>query len=60
MKHNRTTTKSGPYFLSTVAEPRFREDLVGWGTYMNPILDLLAEVLVGGPNSQKLLVGLSS
>ena len=32
MEHNRTSTKSVPFFMALVLEPEFGQDLVRWGT----------------------------
>ena len=32
MEHNRTSTKSVPFFVALVSEPEFGQDLVWWGT----------------------------
>ena len=34
MKHNRIRTKSVPLFMPEVLEPRLREELVWWSTYI--------------------------
>ena len=34
MEHNRTSTKSVPFFVAPVSEPEFGQDLVWWGTCM--------------------------